>query len=478
MEGALAPSAESGASPDWIVRYADSRLPLAAKLNNPFLSVDSGMISTARDPFVEALSSGTSRGVLVLRGTIDDVPVYGLPSTAARSQSVSDRAILREIRSSLGIASANQGKKGAGVSSPRQDSLSSKFGSDENPFAKSDETGSKETKPAAETKPATETLNAKSQSDEPASAVASAQPDSADANLESAAAAPQDAEASESVQTPMGSQAGNVGIIVRPYAMIEIKDGSFKHMKATRLKDPTIFDTEELGVMPMNVLYFPKPADAATSVAVADFNQDGVPDIWFHQSSDGFLRLLYGSADGSYREGMKIDIGSGQRSLAAGDFNNDGLCDIAISNLGIGALTILYQNEAGNGLTYQTSWLDSYRDYILSANLSGTGIVDLLGANFAHIAEVLDLGRSEGTQTGSQVHLNPVLDRTVTTTSGYSVSMNATMIASSVSVNLQNLQSQQMANIVNVSAGSNIYLIAGDINFENSVSLVLATPKK
>lgn len=85
--------------------------------------------------------------------------------------------------------------------------------------------------------------------------------------------------------------------------------------------------------------------DGVSAIAEADFNNDGLMDIYVARCSKGDLSfrgkhanisdyLLFGSRDGRYRYAPKwtgIPRNTQTRGLTAGDFNNDGFVDISLS---------------------------------------------------------------------------------------------------------------------------------------------------
>ncbi len=77
------------------------------------------------------------------------------------------------------------------------------------------------------------------------------------------------------------------------------------------------------------------------SVAVGDFNQDGIPDlvvvsgdiVVFH--GKGTISILLGNGDGTFRAGGLFDPGGFHTSsVAVGDFNGDGKLDLVVVNGG------------------------------------------------------------------------------------------------------------------------------------------------
>lgn len=79
-----------------------------------------------------------------------------------------------------------------------------------------------------------------------------------------------------------------------------------------------------------------KPGDNPNSIAVGDFNGDDIPDLVVTDNLIG-VQVLLGNGDGSFQDAM--NFGPGALSIAVGDFNEDGKLDIAVGVAGIAVLT-------------------------------------------------------------------------------------------------------------------------------------------
>jgi autotransporter-associated beta strand protein len=67
---------------------------------------------------------------------------------------------------------------------------------------------------------------------------------------------------------------------------------------------------------------------SVSDVQVADFDQDGIPDI-VAQDSNG-IAVLYGNGDGTFRSPVQYDIAGAQRQMQVADFNSDGYPDVSV----------------------------------------------------------------------------------------------------------------------------------------------------
>jgi hypothetical protein len=84
-------------------------------------------------------------------------------------------------------------------------------------------------------------------------------------------------------------------------------------------------------------------------VAVGDFNSDGTLDLAVANFNDGTVTILLGNGDGTFIQATNspATVGGGPLSLAVGDFNGDGIADLAVANVKDNTVSILLGN--GNG---------------------------------------------------------------------------------------------------------------------------------
>src|SRR5712692_9090980 len=71
------------------------------------------------------------------------------------------------------------------------------------------------------------------------------------------------------------------------------------------------------------------------SVAVGDFNGDGVQDLAVANAGSANVSVLLGNGDGSFQGARNFGAGSFPSSVAVGDFNGDGVPDLAVANSGL-----------------------------------------------------------------------------------------------------------------------------------------------
>jgi len=96
--------------------------------------------------------------------------------------------------------------------------------------------------------------------------------------------------------------------------------------------------------------------DSVTAVAVGDFNQDGTLDIVVVTGEDDVpqIRILLGNGRGRFRQSgqASLPIGPGtfgplERSIAVADFNADGFPDVAVTHNSISFVSVLLGDGTG-----------------------------------------------------------------------------------------------------------------------------------
>src|SRR6266704_2040644 len=83
------------------------------------------------------------------------------------------------------------------------------------------------------------------------------------------------------------------------------------------------------------------------SVAVGDFNGDGVQDLAVANFGSNTVSVLLGNGDGTFRSALTVAAGAGPASVVVGDFNGDGVQDLAVANYGSTTVSVLLGNGDG-----------------------------------------------------------------------------------------------------------------------------------
>jgi hypothetical protein len=140
------------------------------------------------------------------------------------------------------------------------------------------------------------------------------------------------------------------------------------------------------------------------SVAVGDFNRDGVPDLAVANNGSNNVSVLLGTGDGTFQAAINYATGSGPSSVVVADLNGDGIPDLAVANIGSQSVSVLLGTGAGTfkaavdypagGPLYSVAVTDLNRD----------GIPDLVAANGGNNSVSVLLGNGDGTFRPSVDH--------------------------------------------------------------------------
>jgi hypothetical protein len=142
---------------------------------------------------------------------------------------------------------------------------------------------------------------------------------------------------------------------------------------------------------------FAAQADFATggtpfSVAVADFNGDGKPDLAVANFADNTVSVLLnttpqGASVPSFAPQKTFAVGTNPQALAVGDFNQDGKPDLVVANLKSGNDSVLLNTTPAGAATpafaaQQTFAVGNNPIFVAVGDFNGDGKPDLAVSNF------------------------------------------------------------------------------------------------
>jgi hypothetical protein len=137
----------------------------------------------------------------------------------------------------------------------------------------------------------------------------------------------------------------------------------------------------------------------AYSVAVGDFNGDGIQDLAVANEVDNTISVLLGNGSGGFTAapGSPVAVAF-PRSVAVGDFNRDGIQDLAVANFAANSVTVLLGNGSG-GFTAATGspiTVETLPVSVAVGDFNGDGIQDLATANLSSNNVTVLLGNGSG----------------------------------------------------------------------------------
>ena len=142
------------------------------------------------------------------------------------------------------------------------------------------------------------------------------------------------------------------------------------------------------------------------SLAAADFNGDGYPDLVAANvgtaPGNGSVIVLLNNQNGTFGSPIVSAVGTNPGFVAAGDFNGDHLQDIVVTNQNSGNVSILSGNGAGSFTLTSTSCVGltlcaGVPSAIAVADFSGDGNLDLAVADYNDASVSILLGKGNGT---------------------------------------------------------------------------------
>jgi hypothetical protein len=144
------------------------------------------------------------------------------------------------------------------------------------------------------------------------------------------------------------------------------------------------------------------PVSVGSTAFVMDFNDDGNldvvlasghPDALFPGSR--FITVLFGNGDGTFKNPVAVSqVDYNSQSMAMADFNGDGLRDVLVTDYNNG---FLLAGAAGGGFQAARKLSGMGGDFAVAADLNGDGRADLVTASQYGAGVFTYLGNGDGT---------------------------------------------------------------------------------
>ncbi len=136
-----------------------------------------------------------------------------------------------------------------------------------------------------------------------------------------------------------------------------------------------------------------------SSVAAADLNGDGKPDVVVSNSGSNSVSVLLGNGDGTFQQGVAYSSGGATpESVVVAHVNGDDKSDLIVANYFSGTAGVLLDNGDGSfqsALTYGTGGGTPL--WVATADVNGDGKPDLIAANYLSGLVGVLLGNGDGT---------------------------------------------------------------------------------
>ena len=128
------------------------------------------------------------------------------------------------------------------------------------------------------------------------------------------------------------------------------------------------------------------------SVAVGDFNGDGIPDLAVANETSNTVSVLLGKGDSTFQAQTTYATGTGPWSVAVGDFNGDGIRDLVTANVGDSTVSVLLGKGDGTFQAQTTYATTLNPTSVAVGDFNGDGIPDLAVANYDYLNVLLGNG--------------------------------------------------------------------------------------
>jgi len=133
------------------------------------------------------------------------------------------------------------------------------------------------------------------------------------------------------------------------------------------------------------------------SIAIADFNRNGRPDLAVANTGGNAVAVLLGNGDGTFQAPVTTAAGASPSSVTTGDFNSDGRPDLAIANTGSNTVSVLLGNGDGGFQSPRSVAVDGGPFFVTSGDFNRDSRPDLAVANAGSGRIAILRGNGDGT---------------------------------------------------------------------------------
>ena len=143
-----------------------------------------------------------------------------------------------------------------------------------------------------------------------------------------------------------------------------------------------------------------------TTIAVGDFNSDGIPDLVVNDGSN--VDVFIGNGDGTFQPEVAYSTASGNYNIVVGDFNRDGTPDLAVTVSG--GVSIVLGNGDGTFQPNNDISLSDSSTYLTVGDFNKDGIQDLAIDGWNGSSVMVLLGNGDGTfkaEKDTSIDINP-----------------------------------------------------------------------
>ena len=137
------------------------------------------------------------------------------------------------------------------------------------------------------------------------------------------------------------------------------------------------------------------------SVAIADVNRDGKPDVLTANFNSSDVSVRLGDGAGGFSGSTNISVGTNPYSVAVADVNRDGKPDLLTANSGSNNVSVRLGDGTGGFNATNTISVGVRPFFVAIADVNGDGKPDLLAANFNSSDVSVRLGDGVGGFSGS-----------------------------------------------------------------------------